>query len=436
MATTTMRSRPSKAASRTTGPFCTRRWLKNYGNWRYHDRPRPGVLHHVSHSGDEVWTVRAGTQRQMDVYTIRKLCDIADTFAEGHVRFTIRSNIEFMVSDPAKVDPLIGALTEARLPGRWHRATSVSMIAHTQGWLHCDIPGTDASGAVKALMDDLYTPSSSSEDMPNRVHLSTSVLRNQLRGPSGHCDHRSAHQAAQDQPRPGGQCVRAPCGGGALPGGGHPPGDGERQALARDRREEMHVLRRLLPAVPADADQRPREHQARHLGGWQELQCAWQTGVHEDGRQSGLPNNPPRWPEVSAIVKKILYTYKEDAPLLGTRVRLDRAHRLAALLRKMRPAVHQIPDRRLARLAGQPERVDSHPVLNRATANEIRNSGQRRPLHASSQRHARTSSAKAAIEPRATRSSACSSITTASTTRPSSPSRRRTTATSSTAGRR
>ena len=23
---------------------------KNYGNWKYHDRPRPGVLHHVSHS--------------------------------------------------------------------------------------------------------------------------------------------------------------------------------------------------------------------------------------------------------------------------------------------------------------------------------------------------------------------------------------------------
>ena len=38
--------------------------VKNKGNWKYHDRPRPGVLHHVSHSGDEIWTVRAGTQRQ------------------------------------------------------------------------------------------------------------------------------------------------------------------------------------------------------------------------------------------------------------------------------------------------------------------------------------------------------------------------------------
>ena len=57
-------------------PYMHPTMLKNYGHWRYHDRPRPGVLHHVSHSGDEIWTVRAGTQRQMDVYTIRKLCVI------------------------------------------------------------------------------------------------------------------------------------------------------------------------------------------------------------------------------------------------------------------------------------------------------------------------------------------------------------------------
>lgn len=75
----------------------------NYGKWHYHDRPRAGVLHHVAYSGDQIWTVRAGTQRQMDLFTIRKLCDIADEYADGHIRFTIRSNIEFMVADEAKV---------------------------------------------------------------------------------------------------------------------------------------------------------------------------------------------------------------------------------------------------------------------------------------------------------------------------------------------
>ncbi|MDE1949178.1 MAG: dissimilatory-type sulfite reductase subunit beta, partial [Burkholderiales bacterium] len=153
-------------------PFMHPTLLKNHGNWRYHNRPRPGVLHHVSHSGDEVWTVRAGTQRQMDVYTIRKLCDIADTYAEGHVRFTIRSNIEFMVADPNKVDPLIEALTSNGFPVGG-TGNSVSMIAHTQGWLHCDIPGTDASGVVKSMMDQLYHEFRH-EEMPNRVRLSTS----------------------------------------------------------------------------------------------------------------------------------------------------------------------------------------------------------------------------------------------------------------------
>ena len=94
---------------------------KNYGKWKYHDRPRPGVLRHVAHSGDQIWTVRAGTQRQMDVGTIRLLCDIADKYAEGHVRFTIRSNIEYMVSKAEKVDSADRRTGKARLPGGWHR---------------------------------------------------------------------------------------------------------------------------------------------------------------------------------------------------------------------------------------------------------------------------------------------------------------------------
>ena len=40
---------------------------KNFGQWKYHEHPRPGVLVHVAHSGEEIWTVRAGTQRILDV---------------------------------------------------------------------------------------------------------------------------------------------------------------------------------------------------------------------------------------------------------------------------------------------------------------------------------------------------------------------------------
>ncbi len=79
---------------------------KNFGSWKYHDDPQPGVLRHVAYSGDQIWTVRAGTQRILDLFTLRKLCEIGDDYADGYVRFTIRSNIEFMVESEAKVKKL------------------------------------------------------------------------------------------------------------------------------------------------------------------------------------------------------------------------------------------------------------------------------------------------------------------------------------------
>jgi len=38
--------------------------------------------------------------------------DIADEFADGYVRFTIRSNIEFYVDTEAKLQPLVDTLKD------------------------------------------------------------------------------------------------------------------------------------------------------------------------------------------------------------------------------------------------------------------------------------------------------------------------------------
>ena len=84
---------------------------KNFGQWKYHEHPRPGVLLHVAHSGDQIWTVKAGTQRILDVYTLRKLTEIGDKFADGYIRFTLRSNIEYMVTKEDQVEPLIRGRT-------------------------------------------------------------------------------------------------------------------------------------------------------------------------------------------------------------------------------------------------------------------------------------------------------------------------------------
>ena len=73
------------------------------------------------------------------------------------------------------VEPLIVALEkEGFVVGG--TKNSVTMISHTQGWLHCDISGTDASGVVKALMDELMDDFKS-WNMPNRVHMTTSCCQ-------------------------------------------------------------------------------------------------------------------------------------------------------------------------------------------------------------------------------------------------------------------
>ena len=72
---------------------------RNYGQWKYHEDIQPGVLVHVAYSGEKIYTVRCGTQRILDVFTLRKLMDIGDQFADGYIHFTIRSNMEFQTDD-------------------------------------------------------------------------------------------------------------------------------------------------------------------------------------------------------------------------------------------------------------------------------------------------------------------------------------------------
>ena len=80
---------------------------KNKGKWLYHEYLQPGILVHVAESGDEVYTIRCGGARLMSVNLIREICDIADKHCGGHLRFTTRNNIEFMVDSKDKIPSLI-----------------------------------------------------------------------------------------------------------------------------------------------------------------------------------------------------------------------------------------------------------------------------------------------------------------------------------------
>ena len=290
--------------------FLHPKFAANYGNWKYHDRPRPGVLHHVSNTGDEVWSVKAGTQRQMDHYTIRKLCDIVDKFGEGFMRFTMRSNVEIAVSSAAKVDPLIAELEKNGFPVGG-TGNSVSMVAHTQGWLHCDIPGTDASGVVKSLMDSLYDEFVK-EEMPNRVRITTSCCQINCGGQgdiSINVQYTKPPKINHDMvskvcERP---AVVARCPVAAI----RPAMVNGRPSLEVDEQKCVCCGACYPPCPPMQ------------INGADSTRIAvWVGGKHSNARSkpsfhklvvANLPNNAPRWPEVAEVVRTILFAYKSNA---------------------------------------------------------------------------------------------------------------------------
>ena len=90
---------------------------KNYGKWKYHEIINKGAMKHVSETGDELYTVRMASPRLVSSDFIREICEIADKFSGGHLRFTTRNNIDFFPAN-AQVEALQPELTNRRhLPG-------------------------------------------------------------------------------------------------------------------------------------------------------------------------------------------------------------------------------------------------------------------------------------------------------------------------------
>ncbi|OHC82714.1 MAG: sulfite reductase, dissimilatory-type beta subunit, partial [Rhodospirillales bacterium RIFCSPLOWO2_12_FULL_67_15] len=228
----------------------------------------------------------------------------------GHMRFTTRSNVEIGLADQKKVAPLIAKLEADGFPVGG-TGNSVSMISHTQGWLHCDIPGTDASGVVKALMDELYEEFKK-EEMPNRVKITTSCCQINCGGQgdiSINVQHTKPPKINHDLvanvcERP---AVIARCPVAAI----RPALVNGKPSLEVDERKCICCGACYPPCPPMQIND--PEHSKLAI---------WVGGKHSGTRSrpafhklvvAGLPNNPPRWPEVAEVVKTILYAYKENA---------------------------------------------------------------------------------------------------------------------------
>jgi dissimilatory sulfite reductase beta subunit len=283
---------------------------KNYGKWKYHENPQPGMLKHVAESGDELYSIRVGSPRLMSTDHIREICEIAEKYSEGYLRFTSRHNVEFLLSDRSKVEPLLAELKSKKylVGGTGH---SITNIVHTQGWVHCHTPATDASGPVKAVMDELHGYFTSMT-LPSQVRIALACCLNMCG--AVHCSDIAILGIHRTVPKPDHNRVpnvcEIPTTVASCPTGAIRP-DPKNKSVTINEEKCMYCgnCYTVCPALPlADPDN--------------DGISIWVGGKVSNARSAPkfsklaipfLPNNPPRWPETVAAVKNIVETYAKHA---------------------------------------------------------------------------------------------------------------------------
>ena len=296
----------------------------NKGKWLYHEILQPGVLVHVSETGDEVYTVRAGGVRLMSVTHIRELCEIADKHCNGYVRFTTRNNIEFMVDSKDKVQPLIDDLESRKFEQGSNKfpvggtGAGITNIVHTQGWIHCHTPATDASGPVKACMDELYEYFTSMT-LPAQVRVSMACCLNMCG--AVHCSdiafvgyHRKP-PVVEDEYMD--KMCEIPLAVAACPTAAIKPKKKELADGTEVKSVEVNNERcmycgncyTMCPAMPlADGE---GDGVVVMVGG--KVSNRISAPKFSKVAVAFLPNTTPRWPELTEVIKRIVEVYAKDA---------------------------------------------------------------------------------------------------------------------------
>jgi len=285
---------------------------KNYGQWKYHEIVKPGVLMHVAESGDKLYSVRAATPRLAATKTIRLFADIADQFSNGHLRYTSRNNVEFLVTDQSKIDPLIQKLEQEGYPVGGV-GNSITNVVHTQGWVHCHSAASDASGVVKCVMDELFEHFKERK-LPGKLRIAYACCLNMCG--AVHCSdisilgvHRRLPHVKHDQMRA--QC-EIPTTVSACPTGAIRPTRVNGQESVEVIEEKCMFCANCYTVCPAMTLNDPNTDGLSIWVGGKVSQARTEPKFSKLAIPY-LPNNPPRWPEAVAAVKNIVDVYAANA---------------------------------------------------------------------------------------------------------------------------
>ncbi|MBD3233793.1 MAG: dissimilatory-type sulfite reductase subunit beta [candidate division Zixibacteria bacterium] len=285
---------------------------ENYGKWKRHEIPQPGVVVHTSETGDKLFTVRAGSPRLISNDKLRDFADLADKYSDGYLRFTSRNNVEFLLTDESKIEPLKKDL-EAMGHPVGGMGNAISNIVHTQGWVHCHSAATDASGIVKAVMDDLHEYFVSTK-LPGKIRIALACCLNMCG--AVHCsdiailgvhrrppiiDHQNLDKVCEIPN------LIASCPTAAI----RPITMGDKKSVEVIEEQCMFCANcyTVCPAMPLNNP--INDGVSIWVGG--KVSNARTTPMFSKLAIPFIPNNPPRWPEVTEAVRNIVELWAANA---------------------------------------------------------------------------------------------------------------------------
>jgi len=293
---------------------------KNYGKWVSHRILEPGLLVHASETGDKVYTVRVGGHRTLSVEHVREICDIADKYCGGYVRWTTRNNIEFLTDSEEKAKALKKDLNSRKFPAGSFKfpvggtGFGITGIVHTQGWVHCHCPATDASGVVKATADVLFEYFKEMT-LPAKVRVALACCLNMCG--AVHCSdiailgyHRKPPMVDDDML---GKVCEIPLVIAACPLYAIKPvttPDGKKSVSVNHDKcmfcGNCYTMCAAMPLADSEGD-------CINILVGGKISNRMTNPRFSKIVATALPNNPPRWPEVTDTIKKIVDVYAKDA---------------------------------------------------------------------------------------------------------------------------
>jgi sulfite reductase beta subunit len=189
----------------------------------------------------------------------------------------------------------------------------ITNIVHTQGWVHCHTPAIDASGIVKAVLDELYDDFCGMR-MPAQVRIALACCLNMCG--AVHCSDIAILGVHRKPPFIEHERVSAVCeiplAIAACPTAAIKPAkvdDMKSVAVNNARCMFCGNCYTMCPAMPMTSAE--GDGVALWVGG--KVSNARTVPSFSKLAVPYIPNEPPRWPTTVKTIKKIVETYASDA---------------------------------------------------------------------------------------------------------------------------